>query len=141
MKWNCSGSAVNKLKVAFQYTFSIQSKVNYKDWSFNWKVWFFQSKPLLKIGSVDKAFFVLILTTAKKSVWNRISWILTKFQLNQTTDRKNYNSNCLNKLNQSNFCEVSWNSISNRCWKFQLSLLKNKKVLFETKKKKFGRSL
>ena len=28
------------------------------------------------------------------------------------------------------FCEVSRNSISNRCWKFQLSILKNKKVLF-----------
>ena len=28
------------------------------------------------------------------------------------------------------FCEVSGNSISNRCWKFQLSILKNKKVLF-----------
>ena len=28
------------------------------------------------------------------------------------------------------FCEVSRNSISNRYWKFQLSILKNKKVLF-----------
>ena len=28
------------------------------------------------------------------------------------------------------FCEVSWNSISNRYWKFQLPILKNKKVLF-----------
>ena len=28
------------------------------------------------------------------------------------------------------FCEVSWNSISNRCWKFQLPILKDKKVLF-----------
>ena len=27
------------------------------------------------------------------------------------------------------FCEDSRNSISNRCWKFQLSILKNKKVL------------
>ena len=27
------------------------------------------------------------------------------------------------------FCEVSRNSFSNRCWKFQLSILKNKKVL------------
>ena len=27
------------------------------------------------------------------------------------------------------FCEVSRNSILNRCWKFQLSVLKNKKVL------------
>ena len=29
-----------------------------------------------------------------------------------------------------NFCEVSRNSFSNRFWKFQLSILKNKKVLF-----------
>ena len=28
------------------------------------------------------------------------------------------------------FCKVSRNSFSNRCWKFQLSILKNKKVLF-----------
>ena len=28
------------------------------------------------------------------------------------------------------FCEVSRNSFSNRCWKFQLSILRNKKVLF-----------
>ena len=28
------------------------------------------------------------------------------------------------------FCEVSRNLISNRCWKFQLSILKNKKVFF-----------
>ena len=55
------------------------------------------------------------------------TWNLTKFQLNQTTDRKNENNNCLNELK---FCEVSQNSIFNRCWKFQLSILKNKKVLF-----------
>ena len=30
----------------------------------------------------------------------------------------------------SDFCEVSRNSFSNRCWKFQLSILKNKKGLF-----------
>ena len=36
-------------------------------------------------------------------------------------------------------CEVSRNSFSNRCWKFQLSILKNKKVLF-LKKYFFGRS-
>ena len=32
------------------------------------------------------------------------------------------------------FCKVSWNSISNWIWKFQLSILKNKKVLFLEKK-------
>ena len=30
----------------------------------------------------------------------------------------------------SKFCEVSWNSFSNRLWKFHLSVLKNRKVLF-----------
>ena len=36
------------------------------------------------------------------------------------------------------FCNVSWNSISNWTWKFQPSILKNKKVLF-LKKFFFGR--
>ena len=48
-------------------------------------------------------------------------------------DRKNGNKNCLNELNELKFCEVSRNSFSNRCWKFQLSILKNKKVLFQKK--------
>ena len=51
------------------------------------------------------------------------SWNLTKFQLNQTIKRKNVNNNCLKELK---FCEVSQNSILSRCWKFQLSILKNK---------------
>ena len=46
----------------------------------------------------------------------------TKFQLNQTTRRKNVNNNCLNELNELEFCEVSRNLFSNRCWKFQLSI-------------------
>ena len=32
-------------------------------------------------------------------------------------------------MNELKFCEVVQNSLSNRCWKFQLSILKNKKVL------------
>ena len=40
---------------------------------------------------------------------------LTKFQLNQMTNRKNENNNCLNKLNKLKLCEVSRNSISNKC--------------------------
>ena len=40
-------------------------------------------------------------------------------------------------LNELKLCEVAWISFSNRCWKFQLSILKNKKVLFL--KKNFGR--
>ena len=47
----------------------------------------------------------------------------------QTTDRKIENNNCLNELNDLKFCEVSRNSISNRCWKFQLSILKNKSFI------------
>ena len=64
------------------------------------------------------------------SVWRRISWNLTKFQLNQTTNTKYGNKNCLNELK---FCEVSRNSFLNRCWKFQFSILINKKVLFLNK--------
>ena len=37
------------------------------------------------------------------SVWKRISWNLAKFQLNQTTHRKNENNNCLIELNELNF--------------------------------------
>ena len=47
---------------------------------------------------------------------------------------KNKNNNCLNELNELKFCEVSRNSFSKRFWKFQLSILKNKKVLFLKKK-------
>ena len=43
--------------------------------------------------------------------------------------KKNGNSNCLKKLNELKFCEVSRNPISNWTWKFQHSILKNKKVL------------
>ena len=42
----------------------------------------------------------------------------------------NWNNNFLNELNELKFCEVSRKSISNRYWKFQLSILKNKKLLF-----------
>ena len=44
--------------------------------------------------------------------------------------KKDENKNCLNKQNELKFCEVSRNSISNWTWKFQFSILKNKKVLF-----------
>ena len=50
--------------------------------------------------------------------------------LNQTNNKKDENNNCLNNLNELKFCEVSRILISNRTWKFQLSILKNKKVLF-----------
>ena len=84
----------------------------------------FYAKPSLKILFQDRKLKL------SASVWKRILWNLTKFQLDQETDRKNENKNFLNELNELKFCEVSRNSFSNRCWKFQLSILKNKKVLF-----------
>ena len=51
-------------------------------------------------------------TTAYSRLWNKSS---RPFQLNQTTDRKNENKNCLNELNKLKFCEVSRYSFSNRC--------------------------
>ena len=85
-----------------------------------------------KLSFRNKTFFVFQDRKLKRSafVWNRISWILTKIQLKQITDRKNENRNYLNKLNELKFCEVSRNSFSNICWKFQLSILKNQKILF-----------
>ena len=50
--------------------------------------------------------------------FRRLLWTapnLTKFQLNQTTDTKNENNNCVNELNELKFFEVSRKSISNRC--------------------------
>ena len=47
-----------------------------------------------------------------------------------------YSDNCyfhlffIGCLIELKFCKVSWNSISKWTWKFQLSILKNKKVLF-----------
>ena len=60
------------------------------------------------------------------SVWKKILWNLTKFQLNQILDKKYGNRNCMNALNMLKFCEVSQDSFSNRSWKYQLSILKNK---------------
>ena len=72
------------------------------------------------------AFFVFQDTQLKfsVSVWFKISWNLTKFQLIQTT---------LNKLNILKVCEVSWNwnSKLNICGKFQLSILRNKKLFLK----------
>ena len=49
----------------------------------------------------------------EKKMWN-----LTKFQHNQTTDRKIENKNCLNELNELKFCEVSRNFFWNKCFSF-----------------------
>ena len=64
------------------------------------------------------------------SVWKRSSWNLMKFELIeliQTIFISIFSICCLIELK---FCEVSRNSFLNRCWKFQLSILKNKKALF-----------
>ena len=64
------------------------------------------------------------------SAWNWISWNLTKFQLIQfiqTIVIFIFSIGCLIELK---FCKVSRNSISKWTWKFQHSILKNKKVLF-----------
>ena len=53
-----------------------------------------------------------------------------KISTQADNDRKNENNNCLNELNELKFCEVSRISITNRCWKFQFSILKNKKLCF-----------
>ena len=64
--------------------------------------------------------------------WN-LKWILlnlTKFQLIpliQTIVAFIFSIGCLIELK---FCEVSAKAFSNRCWKCQSSILKNKKVLF-----------
>ena len=100
-------------------------------------------KLSLKIGSVNKVFLFWYFFRDKTFLFYKIVHSnfqnlfekqfrenLTKFQLNQTIDRKNENNNCLNELNELKLCEVSRNSISNRWWKIQFSILKNKKVLF-----------
>ena len=64
------------------------------------------------------------------SVWFRISWNLTKFELIQLIQTTFILIFSMGSLNELQFCEVSRNPQSKRCWKFQLSILKNKKVLF-----------
>ena len=59
--------------------------------------------------------------------WNGILWNLTKFQLNQTTNRKNENNNYLNELNELKFCE---NVFQTDAESFSL---KNKKALIQIK--------
>ena len=61
---------------------------------------------------------------------NRILWNLTKFQLIQliqTIFISTFSISCPIELK---FCEASRNYFSNRWWKFQISILKNKKDLF-----------
>ena len=60
-------------------------------------------------------------------------WNLTKFQLNQTTNRKMEITIVWIEWTSLKLCEVSQNSFSNRCRNFQLFTLINKKVLYVKK--------
>ena len=51
----------------------------------------------------------LLFKKLSAAVCNKLSWNFTKFQLNETTDRKDENNNCLNELKELKFCEVSRN--------------------------------
>ena len=71
------------------------------------------------------------------SLWNWISWNLTKLQLIQlirTIVIFNFSISCLIELK---FGEALWFFFSNRCWKFQLSILKNKTAIVIIKTKSF----
>ena len=104
----------------------------------------FSSKPSLNFGSVDKAFLFWDWQFFRNKTfllfeiesWNFQNLFEKEFyETSQTFNsirqpiEKDENNNCLNKLNKLELCEVSRNSISNWTWKFQLSILKNKKVL------------
>ena len=113
-------------------------------------------KPSLKIRTASA---ICLETTAKKNIFFRKKKLLffkieswnfqhlfenvfreTSQSFNSVTSFRQlsftfFSLGCLIELK---FCEVSWNSLSTRCWKFQLSILKNKKVLF-LKKYFFGR--
>ena len=102
-------------------------------------------KTSLKIGSANKVFWFDIDNCLKFLFRNKTfsffkieSWnFQTLFEkeicetshiISTQTHRKNENNNCLN--NELKFCEVSENSISNRCWKFQRLSWKSEKNLF-----------
>ena len=118
--WNAIMSkAKPSLKIGTANAICWNSLGLFRDYSLNYI--FFRNKTFL--------FFKIESWNFQHLFEKKISWNLTQFQLNQTRDRKNGNKNCLNELNELKFCEVSRNCFSNRCWKFQLSILKNKKVL------------
>ena len=126
-----------KLKTFFKRVFSLQSDQSRRC---------LRSKPSLKVGSVNKAFLfwywqrlkIYFFRNKTFSFFSIESWNLQHlfekdfretsqyFNLIRESIEKNENSNCLNEMT---FCEISRNSISNRCWKFKISILKNKKVL------------
>ena len=84
----------------------------------------------------NKTFFVFQDRKLKLSipVRNGISWNLTKFQLIQLIQIISIFIFSISYLIELNFSEDSRNSISNRCWYFQLSILKNKKSFIPKRK-------
>ena len=66
------------------------------------------------------------------SVWKWISWNLKKFQLIQLIQKIFVSIFCIHCLIGLKFCHKIL--FSNRYWKFQFSILKNKKVLYIKKK-------
>ena len=69
-----------------------------------------------------------------ESVWKRISINLSEFeviQLIQAIVIFNLSIGCLIELK---LCELSLNSFSNRCWKFLLSIVENKKSFIPSQK-------
>ena len=64
------------------------------------------------------------------SVWKIISWNLTKLYSFSSFRHFLFPFFLFVVWLSWPFCEVSRNSFLNRCWIFQLSILKNKKVLF-----------
>ena len=107
-------------------------------------------KTFWKIESVNKVFLFWYWQRLKKNFFrnktflffNIESWnfqvhfeiyfreTLQNFNSIRQPIKKDENNNCLKKLNVLKFCEDSRILISNWTWKFQLSILKNKKVLF-----------
>ena len=107
------GSTIYTRRVARQYGICwLKKKTIHSTWYTSHSSW--------------ESFFLFV----KNSVWFRISWNLAKFQLIQTNIQTTFfyggNKSCLNGLI---FCEVSQLDYSKRCWKFQIFILKNKKVL------------
>ena len=66
----------------------------------------------------------------KAPVWNHISWNLCKMSTHLSYSDDCYFHFFIGFLIELKFCQVSRNSFSNRFWKSQLFILKNKKVLF-----------
>ena len=87
---------------------------------------------LKKLFFRDKTFLFFKIESRNFQVQFEIEFheTLQNFNSIRQPIKKDENNNCLNKLNELKFCEVSRNSILNWTWKFQLSILKNKKVLF-----------